>query len=87
MRVPDWHESAACRHADQALFFGPDGERQGERETRERNAAPICAGCPVRAACLEYALARPERWGLWGGLNEDERAAERRRRRRRAAAA
>ena len=36
---------------------------------------------------LNYALTRPEKYGTWGGLNEDERSAERRRRMRRANAA
>jgi WhiB family transcriptional regulator, redox-sensing transcriptional regulator len=30
-------------------------------------------GCPVRAGCLEYALANDERFGIWGGLSERER--------------
>ncbi|KII00545.1 transcription factor WhiB [Streptomonospora alba] len=69
------------------LFFGPDGERQPEREIRERKAKEICAQCPVRTECLDYAISRPEKYGTWGGLNEDERASERRRRMRRANAA
>jgi len=69
------------------LFFGPDGERQPEREIRERKAKQICMGCPVRTECLDYAVSRPEKYGMWGGLNEDERASERRRRMRRANAA
>ena len=63
------------------------GERQPERDIRERKAKAICAQCPVRAECLDYALSRPEKYGTWGGLNEDERASERRRRMRRAASA
>ncbi|MGH3321392.1 MAG: WhiB family transcriptional regulator [Streptosporangiaceae bacterium] len=80
-----WQEAAACRGEDIALFFGPEGERQPEREVRERKAKAICADCPVRAECLEYALTKPEKYGVWGGMNEDERTAERRRRSRRAA--
>ncbi|MGS2645915.1 WhiB family transcriptional regulator [Streptosporangium sp. G12] len=68
------------------LFFGPDGERQPERDLRERKAKAICAQCLVRSECLDYALSRPEKYGTYGGLNEDERASERRRRMRRAAA-
>jgi WhiB family transcriptional regulator, redox-sensing transcriptional regulator len=41
----------------------------------------------VRNECLDYAISRPEKYGTWGGLNEDERASERRRRMRRANAA
>ena len=30
-------------------------------------AKTMCAGCPVRAACLAGALDREEPWGVWGG--------------------
>jgi len=82
-----WQDTAACRGKDIVLFFGPDGERQPERENRERKAKAVCASCPVQAECLNYAVSRPEKYGTWGGLNEDERASERRRRMRRANAA
>jgi WhiB family redox-sensing transcriptional regulator len=83
----DWMDAAECRGEDLILFFGIDGERQPEREIRERKAKAVCMRCPVRAECLDYAVSRPEKSGLWGGLNEDERAMERRRRQRRANAA
>jgi WhiB family redox-sensing transcriptional regulator len=67
------------------LFFGPDGERPAEREIRERKAKAICALCPLRAECLEYALGHPARYGIWGGLNGEELAAEHRRLQRRGA--
>src|SRR5580692_5604416 len=71
-----WQDEAACRGKDVVLFFGPDGERQPERDVRERKAKAVCAACPVRAECLGYAVGRPEKYGTWGGLNEDERSAE-----------
>jgi WhiB family redox-sensing transcriptional regulator len=80
-----WVDRAACRGEDLVLFFGPDGERQPEREIRERKAKQICMACPVRVDCLDYAVSQHE-YGMWGGLNEDERTAERRRQMRRAAA-
>jgi WhiB family transcriptional regulator, redox-sensing transcriptional regulator len=82
-----WQDQAACRGKEVVLFFGPDGERQPERDIRERKAKAVCAACPVRAECLSYAVARPEKYGTWGGLNEEERSSERRRRMRRANAA
>lgn len=81
-----WHDDAQCWGEELVLFFGPDGERQPERDIRERAAKAICAQCPVRTECLDYALSSPEHNGTWGGLNEEERASERRRRMRRAAA-
>lgn len=88
-KTPDWtwQDSAECRGENLALFFGPDGERQPERELREEIAKEICGWCPVRTQCLDYAVSRPEKYGVYGGLNEEERAAERRRRQRRANAA
>lgn len=85
--APDWgwQDFAACQGESLVLFFGPDGERQIERVARELRAKAICTGCPARNPCLNYALDRPEKYGTWGGLNEDERASERRRRMRRAA--
>jgi WhiB family redox-sensing transcriptional regulator len=72
---------------DVSLFFGPDGERRPEREAREARAKAVCASCPVREQCLDYALGKSTKRGIWGGLNEAERARERRRRTRRRAAA
>lgn len=75
-----WQERASCRGMDLYVFFGPEGERQPERERREKRAKAVCAGCPVRTECLDYAVGRPEKYGTWAGLNEDERADERRKR-------
>jgi WhiB family transcriptional regulator, redox-sensing transcriptional regulator len=70
---------AACRDTGvMMLFFGPDGERRADREIRERKAKAVCAQCPLRAKCLEYAIRHPARYGVWGGLNAEELAAERR---------
>lgn len=30
-------------------------------------AAELCAGCPLRQACLNYAIAAQEQHGIWGG--------------------
>ena len=52
--------------ADTDVFF-PVSESQAGA------AKEICAECPVREACLEYALeARPPD-GVWGGLTPVER--------------
>ena len=40
-----WQDAAACRGEDLMLFFGPDGERQPERDVRERKAKQVCASC------------------------------------------
>ena len=33
----------------------------------------ICAGCGARAQCLEIALSRNEKYGIWGGTTPAER--------------
>lgn len=38
-----------------------------------RKAKEVCRGCVVREACLEYALANREDYGIWGGMSERER--------------
>lgn len=61
-----WQADALCAQTDPEAFFPEKGG-----STRE--AKKICALCPVRAQCLEYALKNDERFGIWGGLSERER--------------
>jgi WhiB family redox-sensing transcriptional regulator len=69
-----WQENAACKGRAH-LFF----DEHIPPVVAEAKA--ICAECPVRAACIEFALTRPqERHGIWGGLTPDELDSERRRR-------
>jgi WhiB family transcriptional regulator, redox-sensing transcriptional regulator len=62
----DWMLEARCLDADPEAFFPEKGG-----STRE--AKRICAACPVREECLDYALTHDERFGIWGGLSERER--------------
>ena len=64
---------AACRTADPAVFYHPEGERGPARRNRDNAAKAICGGCPIIADCRQEALANRESWGVWGGLTEDER--------------
>jgi WhiB family redox-sensing transcriptional regulator len=69
-----WQIKAACRGPQAAVFFPPTSvERKDEKEEREARAKAICATCPVRKPCLEYAIRIREPHGIWGGLNELER--------------
>jgi WhiB family redox-sensing transcriptional regulator len=67
-----WDASAACRGPEAVLFFPTSSESADRRQVREAAAKRICSQCRVRQECLEYALGSPE-FGVWGGLNEDER--------------
>lgn len=73
----DWRASAACLSADPDLFF-PVGSA-GTALDQVRDAKRVCAGCPVLADCLEWALAAGGLEGVWGGLTAEERSARRRR--------
>jgi WhiB family redox-sensing transcriptional regulator len=69
-----WQVRAACRGPHAAVFFPPAHfERKDEKLQREHRAKSICATCPVREPCLEYALRIREPHGIWGGLSELER--------------
>lgn len=71
---PAWHDRAACATpavakmiaAGRADFF-PHGRGAGV-------ARDICAGCPVRVECLDWALDQGA-WlqGIFGGTTQAER--------------
>ena len=77
----DWMTDALCRRRNRNgnllysldLWF-PDAAKNFKW------AKAVCDVCPVRAACLQWALnteakAPGARWGMYGGLTPDERAA------------
>jgi WhiB family transcriptional regulator, redox-sensing transcriptional regulator len=68
-----WTDDAACRGRgiDPELFYpivyaGPALEQVA-------SAKAICAGCTVRAHCLDWALRAGEPAGVWGGTTPEER--------------
>lgn len=84
-RPAHWSRDSACQVAPPNLFH-PEGDAAVvSAETREAKA--WCARCVVQPQCLADSLARGERWGVWGGMDEKERRAFLRRRRERERAA
>ena len=63
-----WRELAACRGTDLEVFFPGRGESA-------EPARQVCAACPVRQPCLDYAITNRIAHGIWGGLTERERRA------------
>ena len=61
-----WMIDARCRGLAPTEFF-PSASRGVE------TAQHICADCPVRVECLEYALTNHMKYGVWGGVSERER--------------
>lgn len=70
----EWQQHGLCRATDAAVFFPPvHFEHKPEREARESKAKAICARCPVKVQCLDWALTTREPHGVWGGCSEGER--------------
>lgn len=57
---------ALCTEADPELWFPEPDEPADE-------AKEICRRCLEREACLSWAIAANERYGVWGGLTPRER--------------
>lgn len=75
-----WRDYAKCRGLDPEIFFPPEEEEEAAEEAIE-----ICNTCQVQEICLEWAIARREKEGVWGGSTVRERRRIIRRRRRRSA--
>ncbi|HMC36454.1 MAG TPA: WhiB family transcriptional regulator [Actinomycetota bacterium] len=63
-----WEDHARCLEHDPDIFFAT-------RARAERRAKSICSRCPVKADCLAFALQSKVEFGIWGGLNGNERRA------------
>lgn len=63
---PEWYADALCAETDPQIFFPEAGGST-------RAAKKVCASCPVRVECLEYALAHKDAFGIWGGVSERDR--------------
>ena len=61
-----WMANGLCRDQPPRVFFPSDGV--GVDKARK-----ICAECPAKAPCLEYALDHRIDHGVWGGTSERER--------------
>lgn len=62
----EWMETGKCREVHPSTFFPSDG-------VGVEIARRICADCPVKSLCLEYALRNRIDHGVWGGTSERER--------------
>jgi WhiB family redox-sensing transcriptional regulator len=77
--VPIWRApgAVACRGEDTGLFYKAEQERPEARQARAEKAKGLCAGCCARTECLEAAMAEEQpgggRYGIRGGLTEEER--------------
>lgn len=77
----DWRTAALCRTLGEPDLWFPDSLRDPHLD-QIREAKTVCSHCPVKAQCLEWALANGVDDGIWGGLDRDEIRRIRRRQRR-----
>jgi len=64
---PDvWQDRAACFGIDPDLFFPVSEDEAGP-------ALTFCGSCRIREECLAWAIKNGERYGVWGGLTEQQR--------------
>lgn len=75
---PNLFKLGKCAGLDTEVFYPVQEkfDQEGERYIRER----LCGGCPVKEACLEWALVH-ERYGIWGGTSPHRRGSIRKARR------
>src|SRR5258708_12783090 len=66
-----WASRGAGRDSDPDLFFPIAPTGPGLQQIAQAKA--VCARCPVRRECLQYALATHQVHGVWGGTSEEER--------------
>lgn len=73
----EWRDRALCRGADPELFFPISGHGSPSYVKQVAEAKSVCELCPVREECLSWALDFSIKGdcGVYGGLDEYERAA------------
>jgi WhiB family redox-sensing transcriptional regulator len=73
----DWRHEAACAGEETDLFFPVGFSPAALAQAHE--AKQVCARCPVRLPCLQFALETGQDAGVWGGLTEEQRHTMKRR--------
>ena len=67
----NWSDRAACLTAEPETFFPVSSAGASLREVDVAKA--ICRSCGVLDECRDYALTTRQPFGVWGGLDEEER--------------
>lgn len=70
-----WWASASCAGLDSRVFYAAG---RGST-TQVQQAKRICANCPVKKECADYAITHGEYYGVWGGMSQQELRQKRRR--------
>lgn len=63
-----WIERASCAQDDPERWHP-----HSSREDEALYAKQVCAGCPARLPCLEFAVANVDLTGIWAGTTTQQR--------------
>jgi WhiB family redox-sensing transcriptional regulator len=75
--MTDWRDRAACTGEDPELFFPPGASNTALYLAQAARAKRVCAACPVREICGEWAVREGIDDGIFGGLDPAQRRARR----------
>lgn len=74
MRRGDWTLKGACRdHPHPEWWMHTTGAPLKSPDSYYDEARDVCAGCPVKAECGNYAVTTDQQFGMWGGLTPKQR--------------
>jgi WhiB family redox-sensing transcriptional regulator len=74
----EWVLEARCTPDTADEWYRPDGDfPKALISRRVAEAKARCAGCPVKAECLAYAVATNQVHGVWGGVDFSDKGERR----------
>lgn len=68
----DWKKNASCRNSLVDKFY-----LENEDAGNLKYIRALCAACPVRLECYDYAQMKRDKWGIWGGVTPSFRQKQR----------
>ena len=69
----DWMEQAECAKEEHQKWDLDDFIFSMSMARQQRFADKVCANCPVREDCAEYALVNKYDHGVFGGITSEQR--------------
>lgn len=72
MHLVEAEGGVACQEIPQ-IFFPEDYADKQTRDYAIRTAKALCADCPLKMQCFEYAVEAQEPYGIWAGTLPSER--------------
>lgn len=66
----EWGDEAACKGMPTSMFFPEQG---GNSNSEKQFIKQLCGNCKVQKDCLNFAVDNDIHYGIWGGMNLNER--------------